>query len=123
MKLTVKTTKSTYKAGEAVEFVITLTNRSSSDAAIELTSGQMYDVALVGADDVELWRWSDDKMFTMQIGKLRLAAGEERVWRESWNQKTRAGKDLLPGAYKILAYVPTAAQPALVSSGELRIEP
>jgi hypothetical protein len=70
----------------AVRFVLRVENRGAGPVEVTFPSGQDYDFVVL-QDGREVWRWSEDRMFTQALREERLAAGEawtfEEVWRPS----------------------------------------
>ncbi|MFB6302999.1 MAG: BsuPI-related putative proteinase inhibitor [Haloferacaceae archaeon] len=67
----------------AVEFAFSVTNAGTEPVDIEFRSGQVADV-VVGGDGDEVWRWSDDEMFTQAIRTETLAPGESLRHEARW---------------------------------------
>lgn len=66
-----------YQAGELAIATITLYNFSSQTITLRYGSGQLYDLYLKDEkQEQELWRWSQDKFFTMALVQKELKAGE-----------------------------------------------
>ena len=68
---------------DTVEFAFTVENTGSEYVELEFRSGQTADI-VVYADGEEVWRWSDDRMFTQAIQTETIEPGEscarEMVW-------------------------------------------
>jgi hypothetical protein len=69
--------------GDTVNLALRVTN--PTDEAVELTfpSGQSFDF-VVTRQGRELWRWSEDRMFTQAIRYERIEPGETRVYESAW---------------------------------------
>lgn len=78
-----------------VEFAFTVTNASPEAVTLSFPSGQVVDVAVLD-DGKELWRWSDDRVFTQAIGSETLEPGESFVASVTW-------EDPRPGTYTAVA--------------------
>lgn len=79
----------------AVEFVFTVTNANTETADIEFRSGKVADIA-VYENGSEVWRWSDDKMFTQALETETLEPGESFAHEGVW-------QDPPPGRYTVEA--------------------
>ncbi len=68
---------------DSVRFTFMATN--ASDAPLELTfpTGQSFDFVVM-ENGRELWRWSEDRMFTQAIRTETLAPGETRTYHAVW---------------------------------------
>jgi len=85
--------------GESIEFFLTLTNTSNKEIRLNFNDGQQYDFYINSSPDTEVWRWSDDKGFTLALTNLTLQVGETAVVSQIWDQ-TLAGGDSIPtGSY------------------------
>src|SRR5882762_1951715 len=57
LQLTLTTDKPAYRAGEPIELILKLTNRSPRPAVLEFSSSQRYDF------EIAEWHWSGDRLF------------------------------------------------------------
>lgn len=89
---------------EAV-FKISLKNSSEAPVKVTFTSGQRYELVVTNANNVEVYRYSIDKLFIQAIEEMELAAGEEKNWEEVWNYNANDGTRLPAGEYKVTAQV------------------
>lgn len=74
-----------------VTFAFSVTNPDTEPVDLTFRTGMVADVA-VYQGGVEVWRWSDDRMFTQAIETQTLAPGETLVFEASWD-------DSSPGSY------------------------
>jgi hypothetical protein len=89
--------------GEPGVWPFDLTNGTDADTMLTFTSGQRMELTL--SDDTgEVYRWSDDMMFTQAIEEIALPAGATLPY-----VLTAEPTDLPPGDYTAKAWV-TAAQ-------------
>ncbi|MDQ0207948.1 BsuPI-related putative proteinase inhibitor [Alkalicoccobacillus murimartini] len=79
---------------------MTLTNETGESQTIEFPSSQMYELVLTDESDEEVYRFSEDMMFTMAIVEDELAAGDSRSYEE-----TISVNDLDSGSYTLLAEI------------------
>jgi hypothetical protein len=78
------------REGADVRFAFAVRNPTTDPIDVRFRSGLEADVAVVpadagaDADDREVWRWSDGRVFTQALSTRTLAPGEttayERVW-------------------------------------------
>ena len=70
-------------SGNSVGFALTVKNSDSSPANVILLGGQDFDM-VVKQDGKEIYRWSDEKFFTLAIRYITYAPGEERKFTWEW---------------------------------------
>jgi hypothetical protein len=110
-----QTDKERYTAGEAVKLSITASNETLQPLQLFFTSSQRYDFAVL-KDKSEVWRWSSDKMFSMQTETIFLSSGEKLAFEETW-----IPENLLElGEYEAVGFV--TAQPVLCATCKFKIE-
>ncbi len=68
---------------DSVRFTLMVTNTSGAPLELTFPSGQSFDFVVM-ENGRELWRWSEDKMFTMAIRQETLAPGETRTYHAVW---------------------------------------
>src|SRR5687768_12774094 len=64
------------KAGEDVKFAFHITNGSAKRVELRFPSGQTHDLVVFDAQDREVWRWSDGRMFTQGLQNKMLSAND-----------------------------------------------
>ncbi len=84
-----------YVQGENIEFYLTLTNISNKEVRLIFGDSQQYDFYINSILNTEVWRWSDDKVFTTALTELVIQAEETIVINDVWDQ-TLAGGDGIP---------------------------
>jgi hypothetical protein len=80
----------------------TVRNRSDEPLTLVFNSGQQYDFWLLDGAGQTLWRWSDDRAFTMAIVERTLGS-EPWVYEETVPLRTKAGDPLPDGDYLVRA--------------------
>jgi len=110
LQLTLETDKRTYRRGEPIELILTVTNRSSRDTALQFSSGQRYDFQIADSTGRTLWTWSADRSFMQVLGSERLTAGEAREHREQFTG------ELPPGTYAATGSVTLMRSPLTAST-------
>jgi hypothetical protein len=79
--------------GEAgVAFAFVATNPDADPVDVTFRSGQVADIAVYGNDRAEVWRWSDDRMFTQAVRTETVEPGGSLSHRAVW-------EDPEPGEY------------------------
>jgi hypothetical protein len=92
-----------YGPGESITASITLTNATDRERDLSFATAQRYDLVLLDRDDLELFRWSDERSFAQVLGRVELAPGERVEWTETFPAPSR------PGHYLLLGRVTTQA--------------
>jgi len=88
-----------YVQGENIEFYISLTNITNNEVRLNFNDGQQYDFYISSSNNTEIWRWSDNKGFTLALTELVIPAGETIVVSEIWNQVIAGGDEIPIGSY------------------------
>ena len=73
----------TRRDGKAT-FALRLANKGKKAIELAFSSGQTHDFVVMDANGRELWRWSDDRMFTQAMQTKVLQMGEETAYSETW---------------------------------------
>lgn len=68
---------------DSVSFTYRVTNVSEQPVELNFSSGQSFDV-VVESGGTEIWRWSDDRLFTQAIRQVAIAAGETLSFDATW---------------------------------------
>ena len=109
LQLTLETDKPTYRRGEPIALILTVTNRSSRDTALQFSSGQRYDFQIADSTGRTLWTWSADRSFMQVLGSERLTAGEAREHREQFTGELPPGKYAATGSITLMRSPLTAS--------------
>ena len=85
--------KARWSALEEIRAVATLTNTGDESISLQYPSSQRFDLAIVGAGDQEVFRWSKGQIFRQVLGEVTLTPGESisenLVWVITGNDGTR----------------------------------
>jgi hypothetical protein len=84
------------RLGEAVAMRIRLINNSGQSETLRFPSGKRYDFWVVDADGGEVWRWSEDRMFTQAVEEDELAGQAGVSYSEAW-QPSETGEYVVHG--------------------------
>ena len=90
------------EVGGAVRLALRLTNNSGRAEKLTFASGQQYDFWVTDGDK-EIWRWSEDRVFTQAIEERTLGPQESLTLAESWTTTT-AGELVAHGQLKANGY-------------------
>jgi len=67
---------------------------------LQFGSGQQFEVVITDEDDQEVYRYSDDKFFTMALIFKNINPGESIKWKDEWDMTNKQGEKLTSGEYK-----------------------
>jgi hypothetical protein len=95
------------KQEENIKFDFKLVNRSGESQDLTFASGQIYEVVVTDRLGQEVYRYSDDMMFTQAIVAKTFAAGEFLSGQVVWDMKDKSGQLLPPGRYSVqISFIP-----------------
>lgn len=95
------------KQEKNIKFNFKLVNRSGKSHDLTFTSGQIYEVVVTDRIGQEVYRYSDDMMFTQAIIAKTFAAGEFLSGQVVWDMKDKSGQLLPPGRYNVqISFIP-----------------
>ena len=63
------TNKINYSVGEPIMIALKIFNYTEEDITFHFNTSQRYDFIIEDEEGNEVWRWSEDKMFTMVLGE------------------------------------------------------
>jgi hypothetical protein len=72
-----------YTAGGDVGLVLQVTNTAAEPVGLNFRTGQSYDF-VVRDGEREIWRWSDDQMFTQALRQEELAPSASLRFEATW---------------------------------------
>ena len=61
--------------------------------------GQQYEVVITNEKGEEVYRYSDDKFFTLAIIYKTIKPGESLKWQDIWDMTDQEGEKLTSGKY------------------------
>src|SRR3979490_296010 len=85
LRLTLTTDKPAYRAGEPIELIFKVTNRSKQPNVFEFSSSQRYDFEITDSKGTKVWRWRAGRMFAQMMGTEQLAPAASQVYRERFS--------------------------------------
>jgi hypothetical protein len=80
-------------------------NISGDDLVLSFGSGQQYDFVVYDSRNEEVYRWSNDKAFTLALVEMDLRKGDSLSYAESWDLKDNDGNPVPKGAYTIKVWI------------------
>ena len=115
------TLQTTVKNG-ILELAFALNNRSGKDIMIEHGSGKQYDILIYNENKDEVYRWSNNRAFTLALITRELKAGDTLSFEETWDGTDNEGKALPAGEYTIKVIIEVRAVAAEAAPEELTAE-
>ena len=107
VKVTARTDKTTYAAGEPVKIIVTTTNRSNRASTLKFNSGQMFDVFITDAANRPVWNYAANLRFIQVLGSQTWKANETKGFSATWNgiplPDAFGNTSIKPGRYKVQA--------------------
>lgn len=86
---------------DKVIIAFTLINRSKEKLSLIFRTGQQYDIIIKDASGLEIYRWSDGRIFAQFIYTLSLKENEMIENEIIWNKKDKKNKKVSEGKYII----------------------
>ena len=87
-----------------VRFAFEVENIGAKHVELKFANGQAYDFTVVDSLGRQVWRWSNDRLFTQGVQNKQLGSGETLQAREVW-------KRAKPGRYTAIATLRSANYP------------
>ena len=87
-EVTIKASSS--QSNGELNLTLTLLNNTNKSITINHSNGQIFDFVFFDKTGKELYRWSQDRMFTMMVVSTKIAPGEEKVFSDSVDAKAYA---------------------------------
>jgi len=94
--ISMSTDKMSYSDGEPITMTLKIFNYTGEDIVFHFNSAQRYDFIIEDEEGNEVWRWSQDMMFTMALGEEILGPNNQEV---AYTAEYR--NKFSPGYYKI----------------------
>lgn len=94
--ISMMTDKMNYSVGESIIITIKIFNYIEEEITFHFNTGQRYDFIIEDEEGSKIWRWFEDKMFTMVLGEEILGpTNPEVIYTAEYKGK------LSPGYYKV----------------------
>lgn len=102
---TLYTDRPAYRVGETIHLTFDAFNHTQSAVVLDFTSGQRCDFVIEGEEGDEVWRWSEGRMFTAEVGKVTLSPANPRLICEADYEI-----NLAPGRYWLTGMLTDSAE-------------
>ncbi len=83
-----------------VVFDFELFSHYAEPKEIAFSSGQQFEITITDKSGKEVYRYSDDKFFTMMLVNETIKPGESLKWQDEWEMTDKDGVKLTSGDYK-----------------------
>lgn len=94
-------TKGTYEIkDDQVVFDFELMSHYTEAKELMFGSGQQFELVITDENDEEVYRYSDDKFFTLALIYKTIEPGESLKWQDTWDMTNKEGEKLTSGNYK-----------------------
>lgn len=103
LRFTLGAARTTYAAGEAVEFQMQLRNTGATAVSLEFSTGQEFDLTVTNEAGLPVWRWAAGRFFTQAFRTITLRPGEQRSFTATWDQRADGGAAVTAGSYQAVA--------------------
>jgi hypothetical protein len=106
VELVLTVDKAVYAPGEPVQMELVVRNPGPAAVTFQFSDSQRYDFLVLDDGGGLVWYWSRDKAFAQVLGSLTLSPGEERRFRERWDQRDNDGRAVPAGRYWVVGVFP-----------------
>lgn len=80
------------KSNHGVEFTLDVRNNTKKMVELRFADGQTHDFVVHDASGKEIWRWSNERMFTQGLQNQLVKGKETATFSEPWDAKNMHGK-------------------------------
>lgn len=84
---------------EEVVFDFQLVNNSEEKRELHFSSGQQFEIVITNEAGEEVYRYSDDRFFTMALLLKEIQPGEAMTWSDVWDKSDKDGNIVEAGNY------------------------
>jgi len=100
--ISMSTDKINYSVGESIMMTLKIFNYTEEDIAFHFNTGQRYDFIIEDEEGSKIWRWSEDKMFTMVLGEEVLGpTNPEVIYTAEYRGKLSSGYYKITGIFVV----------------------
>jgi hypothetical protein len=92
------------RRGADTEISLNIENTGAKLVELRFPSGHTHDFVVLDANEREVWRWSEGRMFTQALQTKQLKRGDVLAYSATW-------KDAPPGQYTLVASVRSDTHP------------
>jgi hypothetical protein len=104
-------TRGTYEINDnKVVFDFELMSHYTINKNLKFSSGQQFEIVITDQNGEEVYRFSDNKFFTMALLLKTVIPGEAIKWQDQWNMTNKKGEKLTSGSYKAKITIMVAAE-------------
>jgi len=104
--ISITTDKMSYSVDEPIIITLKIFNYTEEEITFHFNTGQRYDFIIEDEEGSKIWRWSEDKMFTMVLGEEILGpTNPEVIYTAEYKGK------LSPGYYKVTGILAAKDRP------------
>ncbi|MHB8405958.1 MAG: BsuPI-related putative proteinase inhibitor [Gammaproteobacteria bacterium] len=94
---------STFSQGQAIQFVVSVRNRSSSSQTLAFNTSQQSNIVVLDSGTAtEVWTWALGQSFSQSTTSLTIAAGQTQTFTVTWNQTDDSGQAVAVGDYEVI---------------------
>ncbi len=92
----------TFSAGQQIQFVVSIRNRSDVSQTLTFPTAQVYDFYVVKAGTTDIvWHWSAAHTFAQTTTNLTFSAGQTRTYTVTWSQLGDDSQAVAAGDYEV----------------------
>lgn len=98
--ISMSTDKMSYSVGEPIIITLKIFNYTKEEITFHFNTGQRYDFIIENEEGSKIWRWSEDKMFTMALGEETLKpTNPEIIFKAEYKGKLSLGYYKITGIF------------------------
>lgn len=110
------------RLGDTVAITLRVRHDGSQPLALQLPGRPVaFDVVIMGANGIEVWRRLHGTVTASALMLVQLAPGEFRDFTAEWAQVDNAGRPVGPGTYLVRGILPLEGRRLTTAAGELLI--
>jgi len=100
--ISMSTDKMSYSVGEPIIIALKIFNYTEEEINFHFNTGQRYDFIIEDEEGSKIWRWSEDKMFTMVLGEETLGpTNPEVIYTAEYRGKLSSGYYKVTGIFVV----------------------
>jgi len=100
--ISMMTDKMNYSVGEPIIITLKIFNYTEEEITFHFNTGQRYDFIIEDEEGSKIWRWSEDKMFTMVLGEEILGpTNPEVIYTAEYRGKLSSGYYKITGIFVV----------------------
>lgn len=96
-------TANSFAPGQAIQFVLSVRNRSNSSQTLAFNTAQLFNTVVVDSGTAtEVWSWSQGQTFSQNTTSLTIKANQTQTFTVTWNQTGDNGQLVPSGTYEAI---------------------